>query len=83
MQKHKIKTVIKQAYFDIRIVAAAILGCRGAGLPSPAEKTFRKQMRFGIIAVRKKIHAVPGGKEATLYGRQGCLTLQFHFAPLR
>jgi type II secretion system protein H len=55
-------------------VAAAILGCRRAGLPSPVERTSLKQKRIRFLESHGKIAQFPGGKDAALYVRHGCLT---------
>jgi len=59
----------------IRAVAAAILGCRRAGLPSPAAKTVANP-DAGMFQRPANSHAVPGGKEAVLYVRHRCPTLR-------
>ncbi len=57
-------------------VAAGIPACRRAGLPSPAEKAPRKTGRFRIFQALSQSPLYPGGKDAALYVRQGCLTPQ-------
>jgi hypothetical protein len=57
-------------------VAAGIPACRRAGLPSPAEKTSRIVKRLDELQPPLAIMPIPGGKDATLYVRQGCLTLR-------
>ena len=55
-------------------VAAGILACRKAGHLCPAEKApFRNKASrfFGALLV---FGANPGGRDAALYVRQGCLT---------
>ncbi len=56
-------------------VAAGILACRGAGLPSPAEKTTRKQpARWNSRRPPNHPTPLPGGRDAALHVRPGRLT---------
>ena len=59
----------------LRAVAAAILGCRRAGLPSPAAETMANP-DAGMFQRPANSHAVPGGKDAVLCVRHRCPTLR-------
>jgi len=45
-------------------VVAGIPVGRGAGLPSPAEKTFRQPKPIVIFKSESPITSIPGGKDA-------------------
>ncbi len=55
-------------------VAATILGCRRAGLPSPAETIFRIDERVGMFHPPRAIYRRSGWQDAALHVRHGCLT---------
>jgi hypothetical protein len=56
------------------VVAAAIPGCRGAGLPSPAELGARNGGGVGRFGAWFANGAESGRQDAARYVRQGCLT---------
>ena len=58
------------------VVAAGIRACRRAGLPARRRKPYAKPSALKNSTRLSQSTPVPGGKDAALYVRQRCLTLQ-------